>query len=269
MNGGDKTIVGTITDTPQGGRLPEDLYISLEVTEGPDQGVRHTLSKTHTVLGRGDVDIKLNDPTVSGTHASIDYVGTEIMIVDLQSSNGTMVNGEKVEKTVLGNMDEIKLGNSRLFVSIVRDVYGTYSQEEAETAPAPAEREVMAVDPNEITSPRHPFVNPALDPTFRALLFVLQGPDKGTKFLIAKQSTVVGRGDGVDFQLNDLTVSRRHCQIAVRSREFMGIKDLASTNSTYLNGKPVSAVQIKHNDVLQLGDSMLRFIIMDASKGKG
>lgn len=259
MNGGDKTIVGVPTETPVAGQLPENLFVSIEVVEGPNLGARYSLTKTHTVLGRGEVDIQLNDPTVSGRHAGLEYVSGEIYIVDLQSSNGTVVNGERVSKAALKNMDEIKLGSTKLFLSIVQDIYGTY----ADGDPAVAQTaEAAPVDVNAITTPRKAFPNPMLDPGLRVLLFIIQGPETGRKFLVTRQSTVLGRGSGVDFQLKDEAVSRRHCQIAIRDKDFMGIKDLASTNSTFLNGRPISAVQLKHNDVIQVGDTRIRFIVM-------
>lgn len=258
MTDGSKTMVGGMTDTSEPGQLPQDLYISLDVVEGPSAGAKFNLARTHTVLGRGQVEIQLNDPTVSGSHASIEYVGTDVYIVDMQSSNGTMVNGEKVEKSILNNMDEIQLGGTKIFVSIVRDVYGHYDQKKEGLF---EDEEAHEFDPNAMTKPMRPMPNPDLPKDIKAGLIVIEGPDAGQKFRITHMSTILGRAEYADFQIKDEAISRRHCQVLIKNKEFIGVKDLASTNATFLNDRHVSAVQLKNNDIITIGGSKIRFVL--------
>lgn len=226
--------------------------------EGPDKGLTVTMNKASTMLGRGPVEVQFHDPTVSSVHAIIDYVGNEVYITDQNSSNGTFVNGERVQRSSLANMSEVKLGSTKLLFCMVRDVYGTYMPEQQ-----PAQvQEVPPVDPNAITLPRRDLPNPKLPPDLRVLLYVLDGPDAGRKFLLSKKSTVIGRGQAADIRVNDESVSRRQCQIIINDKNSMGIKDLASTNGTFLNGRPVSALKLSHNDVIELGGTKIRLIIL-------
>jgi hypothetical protein len=68
-----------------------------------------------TVLGRGaEADVRLSDTGVSRRHAELRLEGDQVTVVDLGSTNGTVVNGRRVERTVLAEGDVLELGGSRL-----------------------------------------------------------------------------------------------------------------------------------------------------------
>ena len=56
-------------------------------------------------------DIQLNDLTVSGRHALVTYIGDKAYVDDLGSTNGTLLNGGRVAKSVLNHGDLIQVGN--------------------------------------------------------------------------------------------------------------------------------------------------------------
>lgn len=69
------------------------------------------------VIGRGrDVDFRIDDPGVSRQHAAVFWANDKLMVEDLGSTNGTMVNGYPVTKTVLGPRDVIVIGERRITV---------------------------------------------------------------------------------------------------------------------------------------------------------
>lgn len=257
---GDKTIIQS-AGSADSKYLPQDMFMSMEVLEGPDQGAVINITQTRTVFGRGgNVDVKLNDPTVSGTHAVLEYMNEEeVYINDQKSSNGTFVDGEQVTRALVGNMSEIRFGNSKLLLCMVRDVYGTYMPHDATGLQMPA---AAMADPNAVTAPRSPVTNPELPQTLRVLLHIVEGPNAGKKLLLRKTSTVLGRGAAADVQVQDESVSRRHCQIMVSPQGALGIKDLASQNGTLIAGKPISATRINTNDVFQIGDTKIMIIVM-------
>ena len=84
-------------------------------------GTRHPLTPPGLIIGRGsDADLRINDPGISRTHAQIRVTGSEpplqIDIVDLGSTNGIMVNGQKVRHAVLGEGSRIEIGSTRMLV---------------------------------------------------------------------------------------------------------------------------------------------------------
>ncbi|MFP5282689.1 MAG: FhaA domain-containing protein [Actinomycetes bacterium] len=84
-------------------------------------GMRHPLTPPGLVIGRGtDADLRINDPGISRMHAEIRVKGTgsdqQIDIVDLGSTNGIVVNGERVRHADLGDGTRIEIGSTRMLV---------------------------------------------------------------------------------------------------------------------------------------------------------
>jgi hypothetical protein len=71
------------------------------------------LTNETTSLGRGsDVDIRIDDPGVSRHHANIVQSTIGYTVIDLASTNGTTVNGERVVERLLADGDEVRLGST-------------------------------------------------------------------------------------------------------------------------------------------------------------
>ena len=84
-------------------------------------GTRHPLQAPGLVIGRGsEADLRINDPGISRRHAQIRVhdtgAATQIDIVDLGSTNGITVNGEKVRHAVLQEGSRIEIGSTRMLV---------------------------------------------------------------------------------------------------------------------------------------------------------
>jgi pSer/pThr/pTyr-binding forkhead associated (FHA) protein len=81
------------------------------VEQAPNQGAEHSL-ESGTTIGREGCDIVFSDPDVSRRHAAIQVVQGEVSIEDLGSTNGTYVNGDRIdERRAIGNGDEVKIGS--------------------------------------------------------------------------------------------------------------------------------------------------------------
>ena len=95
--------------------------------------------------------------------------------------------------------------------------------------------------------------------TSPAIITVLDGPDIGLEFTMNTPRIVIGRR-GADLNLNDRLISRRHVALEAAGGRFL-LKDLGSTNGTFLNGSPVSMEFLKHGDEIQVGSTLMRFRI--------
>ncbi|HJW08999.1 MAG TPA: FHA domain-containing protein [Holophagaceae bacterium] len=103
--------------------LPANMRFSLAVLSGPQASTVVVIDKPLMVIGREDGDIATRDPEVSRRHASLEVRrdGT-VLLQDLQSTNGTFLNGQRIEDTVVvSNRDEFTCGNST-FMLVVRDL---------------------------------------------------------------------------------------------------------------------------------------------------
>ena len=92
----------------------------------------------------------------------------------------------------------------------------------------------------------------------QGLLVVTRGPNAGSKFLLDKDETSVGRYPESDIFLDDVTVSRRHAQVRRDEGRFF-VEDVGSLNGTYVNGERVEATQLANADELQIGKFKLSF----------
>ncbi|HXV62990.1 MAG TPA: FHA domain-containing protein [Vicinamibacteria bacterium] len=91
-------------------QLPPDKKYSLAVLQGRASGQIFEITKVRTTIGRSDADIVLDDPECSRQHATVEILGSRVVVTDLNSTNGTFVQGERIERTELENHHEFRIG---------------------------------------------------------------------------------------------------------------------------------------------------------------
>ncbi len=98
-------------------------------------------------------------------------------------------------------------------------------------------------------------------------LLITRGPGKGLVHSI-DGSLVIGRGQFSDARIDDATVSRRHAEIRFKG-DTCDLRDLGSSNGTFLNGDPVgeTAVLLAEGDKLRFGKVEAEFRQQDAATG--
>src|SRR5262245_8148201 len=91
---------------------------------GPLKGTTVPLAKPETIIGREPSnEVAINDPLVSRRHCAIRCRDEEIQVADLESLNGTFVNGVPTRQKVLEHGDRIKIGGTQfLFLLCVEDL---------------------------------------------------------------------------------------------------------------------------------------------------
>lgn len=83
-------------------------------------GVRHPITKSHTVIGRGtEADITVDDSGISRRHVEILWDGKRAQVNDLGSTNGSMLNGERVTKAALPTDSVISIGRTRIVFRVL------------------------------------------------------------------------------------------------------------------------------------------------------
>jgi pSer/pThr/pTyr-binding forkhead associated (FHA) protein len=104
---------------------PTRYAIESEVREGVEglpvgslklaDGSRLSIGTQPLTLGRlPECAVVIDDPNVSRRHAEIRRRGSDVVVVDLGSTNGTRVNGVRVKEQRLNDGDEIEVGTSRV-----------------------------------------------------------------------------------------------------------------------------------------------------------
>lgn len=109
---GGRVIEGQAAPTRM---LGEEVWGQLVIVSGPKQGVIFPLRQPVVAVGRaGDNDVVLQDTAVSGHHARVERRGDQAFVIDLSSSNGTFVNGQRVQHAQLTGGEVILIGDTHL-----------------------------------------------------------------------------------------------------------------------------------------------------------
>lgn len=197
-------------------------------------GREYQLRPGANVLGRlGDIEI--DDTRISRKHAQLTLDGMIGTISDLGSTNGTKVNGTKLEASAsvaLAAGDTISLGGFELSLSIPGESMKTMVGVSSKTAAIQAA------------------------PTVNTAEAYLVGSD-GTRFPLNPGVNTFGRRDSNAIKLTDPYVSGQHGQIEV-TEEGIFLTDLGSTNGTLLNDAKLGAqqrIQITPDDTIRLGEN--------------
>jgi hypothetical protein len=96
-----------------------------------------------------------------------------------------------------------------------------------------------------------------------AKLVVLTQSMAGRSCELAAERTTIGRVEDNAFQIAEPSVSSRHCEILLRGSDVV-VKDLNSTNGTFINGEKISEAVLKPGQTLRLGNIDLRLEVPGA-----
>lgn len=94
-------------------------------------------------------------------------------------------------------------------------------------------------------------------PTF-AYLIVTKGAQAGSIYQLKADTTSVGRSGTNGIRIDDSNVSSEHLRIRCENGEFT-LVDLGSTNGTRINGRQMHQHVLRHNDRVQIGETVLLF----------
>lgn len=192
------------------------------------------LTKDKTTLGRRPYnDIVIDNLAVSGEHAFLQMVGSDFYIEDLNSTNGTYINGKAVKKQQLRAEDVIEVGKYK--IRFLLDDFGAHDK-------------TMILRPGQLpTSTERPVAPPiAVGP---ASVRVLNGAAAGREVPLTKVVTTVGK-PGVQV-----------ASITKRPNGYV-LTHVEGSIRPSVNGAPMSgeAVQLKSGDVIELAGTQMQFL---------
>ena len=95
----------------------------------------------------------------------------------------------------------------------------------------------------------------------RFTLRVLEGTEAGKSYEVTRSRVTVGREEG-EILLGDPLVSRKHAAFEIYGSQHIVVKDLASTNGTYLNGRLIAYSKLNHGDKIRVGSTLLEAVIL-------
>jgi len=99
--------------------------------------------------------------------------------------------------------------------------------------------------------------------TRTASLIVVSGKEIGREYKLNQDRMILGRSLQAEVQIYDGKVSRKHSQIIIEENNLFTLVDLRSTNGTFINNDRISEKELTDGDKIQVGDTVLKFLIQD------
>jgi hypothetical protein len=205
------------------------------------------ITKDKTTLGRRPYnDIVIDNLAVSGEHGVLQMVGADVFIEDLNSTNGTYINGKAVKKQLLTNNDTIEIGKYKIKYTIDDGVdYEKTMIMKPGSAPPPASYSHGFAQTSAPNSSFGQLGQPVLPGTIK----VLNGAAAGREVALTKVVTTVGK-PGVQV-----------ASITKRPGGYVFAHVEGAARPT-VNGNPLvgETLHLKNGDVIELAGTQMQFV---------
>ena len=214
------------------------------------------ITKDKTTLGRRPYnDIVIDNLAVSGEHAVLQMVGADVFIEDLNSTNGTYINGKAVKKQLLTHNDTVEIGKYK--IKFLRDESSDHERTVVIRPGSNAPSQHGAAHPSQSVYPGQPAAASPYNsigaappqPGHAAVIKVLNGAAAGREVALVKVVTTVGK-PGVQVA----SITRRPNGYA-----FAHVEGAARPS---VNGAPLvgDSVPLRNGDVIELAGTQMQFI---------
>ncbi|HEY5579777.1 MAG TPA: FHA domain-containing protein [Rhodoferax sp.] len=207
------------------------------------------LTKDRTTLGRRPYnDIVIDNLAVSGEHAVVQMTGGQVYLEDLNSTNGSYVNGKAVKKQLLQDGDSVEVGKYK--IKFVSDVLDESFEKDMMVKAAGTGGLAPSVAPAVLIPPATSgFAVQSSAGPLRAAIKVLSGAAAGREVPLTKVVTTIGK-PGIAV-----------AAITRRQRGFV-VHHVEGAGNPALNGASIGAepVALKNGDLLELAGTQMQFV---------
>lgn len=213
------------------------------------------LHKSSTTLGRSGCEVNLDDSEVSSQHCQIQQIADGYHVFDLNSTNGTYLNGQKVLKAKLAINDLLRVGNTNFVFSVeniasMRNPQALLKSIKGIAKPDPRSEKIAA----QVRDKKKKIIQ-----SLRLVLDVTYPDMTSEKLEIEDNICVLGRTQTLGKFERDEEISRKHTSIMIDPDGKIVVQDLESTNGTFVNDEILNGpVVLNPGDVVRLGNTRVR-----------
>ena len=215
--------------------------------DGAGEAVK--LRRDATLFGREKGDIIIDDREVSSTHCQIQNINGVYHIFDMNSTNGTFVNNERVVKSKLSPGDVVTIGRSSFRFQL---------EDESRL------RHIPTVLRRQVADSRPSLVDTLIDQELRSTggfsvhLSIRYVDGTKDEIELTQRSFFIGRASSFGKFEQDQEISRKHLLVKLNDTGEVFVEDQGSTNGSYLNGKRMSGMhQVRPQDEVRVGTSVV------------
>jgi pSer/pThr/pTyr-binding forkhead associated (FHA) protein len=225
----------------------------LEFISGANSGQLVKLRRDATLLGREKGDIILKDTEISSTHCQIQLIDGVYHLFDMNSTNGTFVNGQRVVKAKLKAGDLITVGTTSIRFQLkddneLRNVTTVFKAKKLDSS-----QPVSVVDTlieSELRSTSN---------TNTLVLKIRYKSGQAEEIVLRQRVVFIGRASSFGHFDQDPEISRRHLMIKLNDNGEVFIEDQGSTNGSRLNGQRISGLHlVRASDTVKVGGTTLQ-----------
>jgi pSer/pThr/pTyr-binding forkhead associated (FHA) protein len=223
----------------------------LRFLNGDFKGQSFKLRRDATILGRDKGDVVVIDTEVSSSHCQIQEIAGTFYIFDMNSTNGTFVNNQRVIKSALSTGDMITLGKTSLVFELkkeneVRNIATMFKPAKEDERPQTIVETLIDSQSSVHEQQR------------KLILKVKYRTGFIEEITLDQKNVYIGRAVSFGQFERDSELSRKHLLIKLNNTGEVFIEDQDSTNGTFLNGQKVyGMVPVSPGDVVQIGETLL------------
>ncbi|MDX1582894.1 MAG: FHA domain-containing protein [Thermoanaerobaculia bacterium] len=225
------------------------------VARGANKSINeiYTIDEDPLLIGRMGCHIEIDDAELSIRHCEVARAGNDLVLRDLDSHTGTFVDGEPVSEKVLSDRMHLVRAGGALVCLEPTDEPGV----EVEALAIQTEK-LLAASPLVMKKLLERGAKEAKEATeTRLVLVCTKGPCAGKEFEVPPEGGIVGRKGTV--KIPDEYLSRKHFAFFRDEDEgALRIRDLGSSNGTYLNTLPARDTKVQDGDQIRAGYSEFR-----------
>jgi len=237
------------------------LTLQLEGSPSKEFGIGSSIT-----IGRlPDNAIVIDNPAVSSHHACVFRDGESFVLEDLQSTNGTFVDGKRISRSRLKDDDVIVIGNEKLTFN--ERLTGSVTEAPAATTDEITTQTVF-VDADNYQRLMTIVMNAearsadGAAPGPLGLLRVLHGNTDRPEYLLESHTSVIGKAEWSLVRLKGWLTP--NVSLAI-TRNRLGYVATRLGGKVAINGQPISRHDLKDGDVMSVGGLTLEFCVADAA----
>lgn len=213
-------------------------------------------------IGRKESNsIVINNLAVSGTHARIEYNNDGVFVTDMESKNGTFINGKPALRSLIREGDEIVIGKHKLLFSEAENKALETSETSVPTISASDQGldETMVLDTNKHRDMISNVLTGGVRKKNPTPILLIQSGGSG-KVALKNKFTRIGKDPTNDIVIGGFFVGDRASTVTKQPDGYY-VSHVNGLAKTTVNGKKVrQALKLRHGDVIGIGKLKMRFL---------